>query len=179
MNGETSDAFSRRELSASLVMLAFYSRTITRVCPDASVLQRGFLSSHFNQAYLPSSPCPRVRLDSWVSPCAQHTSLRIDDDGGAGRKGPRWCNTQLVTARDEFLLRRFGDALLHRHVARNHGVWKRRRWEAASGPPWSFDGLLDVHAKIDHVDQCLHGDHHLVVAARTSGNHERLAVLHH
>ena len=30
--------FSRRELSAVLVMLAFYSMNITRVCPDASVL---------------------------------------------------------------------------------------------------------------------------------------------
>ncbi len=104
-----------------------------------------------------SSPCPRVGLDSWVSSCTQHAGLRIDDDRGAGRQGPRWCDTQLVTARNEFLLRRFGDAILHRHGARNHCVRKRRRWKAASGPPWSFDCLLDVHAKIDHVDQCLHG----------------------
>ena len=84
-----------------------------------------------------------------------------------------------MTARDEFLLRRFRNALFHRHIARNHGVRKRRRREASGLPPWSFDGLLHVHAEIDHVDQSLQGDHHLVVAARTSRNHERLTVLHH
>src|SRR6266699_2108437 len=78
-----------------------------------------------------SSPCPRVGLDSWVSSCTQHAGLRIDDDGGAGRQGPRWCDTQLVAARNEFLLRRFGDAILHRHDARNHCARKRRRWKAA------------------------------------------------
>jgi len=36
--------------------------------------------------------------------------------------------------------------------------------EAVRGPSWSFDGLLYVHAEIDHVDQCLQGDHHLIVA---------------
>src|SRR5205823_6176754 len=46
-------------------------------------------------------------------------------------------------------------------------------------PSRSFDRLLNIHAEIDHIDQGLYCNHDLVIAARTSGNHERLTVLHH
>src|SRR5215469_14189441 len=98
------------------------------------------------------SPCPVVRFDSWVSPGAQYAGLSIDDDTGARRQRPWRCDMQLVTAGDEFLLRRFGDSPLNRQVARDHRVRKRRSREAMRGPPRSFDGLLNVHAEIDHVD---------------------------
>ena len=103
----------------------------------------------------------------------------IDDDGGAGRHGPRWLDMQLVTARDEFFcvasgIRASTDMSPGNIVCGNGEAGKLRvDHRGASIACCTFI------PKSTMFEQRLHSEHHLIVAARAADNHERLAVLHH
>src|SRR4029077_15728343 len=86
---------------------------------------------------------------------------------------------QLVATGNEGLLYGRWNSCFHREIARIHGVRKRRGWESTAGTSGSLDGLLDIHAEFDNVEEGLHCPHYLIVRARAARDHKRLPVIHH
>ena len=57
-------------------------------------------------------------------------------------------------------------------------MWKWRGRETARRPARGFNGLLDVHSEVDHVDQRLHGAHDLIIASGAAEDRVGEAVFH-
>src|SRR4029077_18425199 len=73
----------------------------------------------------PPLPRNRVGVDARIGAGAQHARLRIDHDRGQRSHRPRTGDAQRVAARGKAVADRLRDALLHRHLARIHGVRER------------------------------------------------------
>src|SRR6185437_8411315 len=67
---------------------------------------------------------------------------------------------------------------LEPQIIRIHRVRERRSWKASRTPSRRFNRLLNVHAELHYVQQCLHRPHALVITTFASGDEKRFSVFH-
>src|SRR5262249_49281769 len=125
-----------------------------------------------------SSPRQSDTLGAWIYSRGYRARGFLYHDAAAGVHGPSLADFNFVAAKFQFRGYRIGHTALERQVARIHRVREWRGRKTAGGPARRFDGLLDVHPELDHIQERLHGAHALIVPALASGNQDGLAVAH-